>query len=554
MKRLPAQIMKILSPEERRTMGWMLLCDIIVSIADIVFLALLLVIIQFYTGGNPSGRLAFLPASLSGAHSLALIIAFFLLFSIKNLAGFLVYRAQCKFLFRVASRISRDKLAHYLEGGYADYINTDSAVHIREVSYEPLEFCQHVLGGFQQIITQAVLILLAIAGIVIFNARLFFLLLMILLPPVFALSYLLKGRLHAIRKNAQRSSEKSLQHLQEALAGYVESNIYDKNGIFLDKYLRHQRQYNSYLSGQMILQGAPVRLIEIFALLGVVILIMINQWSGSAGNSAVITIGVFMAAAYKIIPGIVKMLNLSGQINTYAFTLNRLGKGVGSIAKGQRANGGRIRSVRMQGIHFSYNGHRVLEGIEMDLRQGDFIGIAGPSGKGKTTLLNVLLGFLPPEKGNVLINDLKGMSDAYWSRIAYVKQQSFLIHDTIRHNITLNGEPCDEQRLERAVAGAGLTAVVEGFPEGLEKVIMENGRNISGGQRQRIVLARALYKETDLIILDEPFNELDEESECMLLRHFKQLTNEGKMVILITHHKKSFSFCNKTINLHEEPS
>ena len=546
--------MKILSPEERRTMGWMLLCDIIVSIADIVFLALLLVIIQFYTGGNASGRLAFLPASLSGAHSLALIIVFFLLFSIKNLAGFLVYRAQCKFLFRVASRISRDKLAHYLEGGYADYINTDSAVHIREVSYEPLEFCQHVLGGFQQIITQAVLILLAIAGIVIFNARLFFLLLMILLPPVFALSYLLKGRLHAIRKNAQRSSEKSLQHLQEALAGYVESNIYDKNGIFLDKYLRHQRQYNSYLSGQMILQGAPVRLIEIFALLGVVILIMINQWSGSAGNSAVITIGVFMAAAYKIIPGIVKMLNLSGQINTYAFTLNRLGKGVGSIAKGQRANGGRIRSVRMQGIHFSYNGHRVLEGIEMDLRQGDFIGIAGPSGKGKTTLLNVLLGFLPPEKGNVLINDLKGMSDAYWSRIAYVKQQSFLIHDTIRHNITLNGEPCDEQRLERAVAGAGLTAVVEGFPEGLEKVIMENGRNISGGQRQRIVLARALYKETDLIILDEPFNELDEESECMLLRHFKQLTNEGKMVILITHHKKSFSFCNKTINLHEEPS
>jgi len=262
-----------------------------------------------------------------------------------------------------------------------------------------------------------------------------------------------------------------------------------------------------------------------------------------------------MAAAYKIIPGIVKMLNLSGQINTYAFTLTRLGKGLESreLTK-RRATDSRIKNVKMEDISFSYNGHQVLEGVALDMREGDFVGIAGPSGKGKTTILNVLLGFLQPEKGRVLINGVKGMSDAYWDRIAYVKQQSFLIHDTIRHNITLHGEPCDGQRLERAVAGAGLAGVVAGFPEGLEKVIMENGRNISGGQRQRIVLARALYKEADLIILDEPFNELDEESECMLLHHFKQLTKEGKMVILITHHKKSFSFCNKTINLHEEPS
>jgi ABC-type bacteriocin/lantibiotic exporter with double-glycine peptidase domain len=358
-----------------------------------------------------------------------------------------------------------------------------------------------------------------------------------------------------IRKNAQRSSEKSLQHLQEALAGYVESNIYDKNEIFLHKYLRHQTKYNSYLSGQMILQGAPVRLIEIFALLGVVILIMINQWSGSAGNSAVITIGVFMAAAYKIIPGIVKMLNLSGQINTYAFTLHRLEKGLGrpNLIK-PKVIRLPITAVCMKNIHFSYNGHRVVEDVSLDIEQGDFVGIAGPSGRGKTTILNILLGFLPPEKGRIFINGAEGMNEAYWARIAYVKQQSFLIHDTIRHNITLSEEPCDEPRLAAAVAGAGLSAVVESFPEGLEKVIMENGRNISGGQRQRIVLARALYKDADLIILDEPFNELDEESECGLLKHFKQLTREGKMVVLITHHKKSLSFCNKTINLHEEPS
>lgn len=535
-------------------MGWLLVCDIAISIADIIFLALLLVIIQSYTGTGPVKKPVFPGWSLPGQHLLLSVIIFFLLFSCKNLAGFLVYRAQCTFLFRVASRISRDKLTYYLEGGYEGYIDTDSAVHIRQISYEPLEFCQHVLGGFQQMVTQAVLILLAIAGIIFFNAHLFFLLLIVLLPPVFGLSWLLKGRLQSIRTNARRSSERSLRHLQEALAGYVESNIYNRNEVFLEKYLRYQRQYNSYLSGQMVLQGVPVRMIEIFALLGVVILIAVNQWAAQGGSNAVITIGVFMAAAYKIIPGIVKILNLTGQINTYRHTLQRLKNGVESKRPVREPVIERIQNIRMEGVGFSYSGRRVLNDFYMNVQPGDIIGVAGESGKGKTTILNVLLGFLKPEKGRVLINGKEGMVGAYWNRIAYVKQQSFLIHDSIRHNITLNGEGWDELRLERAVTAAGLTSLVEGSPEGLDKVIMENGRNISGGQRQRIVLARALYKDADLIILDEPFNELDEESEQRLLCYLRQLAQEGKMVILITHNNKSFSFCNKTIHLYERAS
>lgn len=528
--------MRILTHGEKKTAGWLLLCDTIVSIMDIAFLALLLVIIKF-----------------SGRYPLWLLAAFFLLFSCKNLAGFLVYRAQCRHLFRVASRISRDKLTSYLEGGYAGFINTDSSVHIREISYEPLEFCQHVLGGFLQMVTQAALILLAIGGIVFYNAKLFFLLLLILLPPVIALSWLLKGRLHSIRQNAQHSSERSLQHLREALAGYVESNIYDRNETFLHKFLHYQRQYNSYLSGQMILQGAPARLIEIFALLGVVILIMVHQWSGTGGDTAVITIGVFMAAAYKIIPGIVKILNLSGQINTYGFTLTRLTSPVQKPSlQEQQTVPDHIRSIQMKGIDFSYNGHPVLRGLDLCMEPGDFLGIEGPSGNGKTTILNVLLGFLTPAKGKVIINGTETIGRDYWSRIAYVKQRSFLIHDSIRNNITLDGQRCDEEKLKNAVHAAQLDDLIGSLPGKIDTIIAEDGRNISGGQRQRIALARALYKETDLIILDEPFNELDEDAETSLLLHFRRLAQAGKMIILITHNRKSLSFCNKTLSLHEE--
>jgi ABC-type transport system involved in cytochrome bd biosynthesis fused ATPase/permease subunit len=174
------------------------------------------------------------------------------------------------------------------------------------------------------------------------------------------------------------------------------------------------------------------------------------------------------------------------------------------------------------------------------------------SGKGKTTILNLLLGFLAPSSGEICINGMTvdpATRQQYWKRVAYVKQQAFLLHDTFLSNILLDTDTHDEQRLHWAIRAAGLTGLIGSFPEGLKKVINENGKNISGGQRQRVAIARAFYKDADLILLDEPFNELDETSECDLLHCFRDLTRRGKTVILITHNKKSLAFCNKTLSL-----
>jgi len=557
MTEMIRKILLVLTGEEKKKLGILMLLDIAVSIADIVFLALLLYLVNIYTTKDAgAGSLSFLGPPASGGLSLWLIAGFFLLFSLKNFSGFLVYRAQCRFLCGVASRISENKLLSYLEGAYSGYINVDSSVNIREISHDPTEFCQHVLGSIQQVITQTFLILLAITGIIIFNAKLFLLLLIILLPPVIGVFYLIRRKLRSIGVNARTSSERSLQHLQEALSGFVESNIYNKNEVFLDRYIRHQQQFNKQISDQLIVQGIPGRMIEIFALLGVVILLAINQWYGTTGNTAVITIGVFMAAAYKIIPGIVKILGLSGQINTYSFTVRNLAPA--DVRQERSCEAARvIRSVRFKNVRFRYGSRPILENLNWQIVSGEFVGITGLSGKGKTTILNLLLGFLDPDEGEIIMNDTPAVTherQQYWGKISYVKQQPFLIHDTILHNITLNGYPSDEGKLKEVACLSGLTGLIDTFPEKWNKVIAENGKNISGGQRQRIAIARALYKNADMIILDEPFNELDEVSELSLLQVFKRLSQDGKLVILITHNKKSLSFCNKIISLDEEPS
>src|SRR5262249_27967570 len=118
-------------------------------------------------------------------------------------------------------------------------------------------------------------------------------------------------------------------------------------------------------------------------------------------------------------------------------------------------------------------------------------------------------------------------------------------------NITLEEEKYHRENLATAIEVSGVNKMVDKFSEGIDKIITENGKNISGGQQQRIALARAVYKNADLIILDEPFNELDEASSMTLLQHFKELSKKGKMIIIVTHDKQSLSYCNKIISLDE---
>jgi ABC-type multidrug transport system fused ATPase/permease subunit len=573
------KILFVLTRPEKRKLGRLVLMDIFVSVIDIAFLALLLFVINFYAQNGGGLHRLILPQWLADPHSPALISLFLLLFLVKSLAGYLALRARYRFVYQVASRMAEDNLLKYLEGDFTDYVNIDSAIQGRMISQQPIEFCHYILAGWMQAITEGVLIVLAIAGILWFDARLFLLLLAILLPAIFLLAYITRRRLRSVRTHVKTSSERAMQYLQEALTGYVESNIYAKNNFFIRRYAGYQQELNHYLAELQITQGIPSRLIEVFAVLGLFMLINFHA-------TALVTLGAFMAAAYKIIPGIVKLSNISGQMKTYAFALDDLAAhasvgaraaGGGRTAAFGRASNTRepfegetgiaafagekdiaagIRSIRFDRVSFSHNRKEVLKDLSLSIGSGDFLGISGLSGKGKTTVINLLLGFLTPDHGDILVNGKIADERArqrQWERIAYVKQQPFLLHDTLLHNITLGDDRYDEGKMLGVLRGSGLAGSgllwAGSYPECLGKMVTEQGKNISGGQRQRIAIARALYKDADLVLLDEPFNELDRASELHLLHYCQELARSGKMVVLITHHKESFSFCNKVIAL-----
>lgn len=539
----------ILSRDEWRRFVSLIAFDILISVLDIAFLAFLVFVIHVHMRPEVNNTFEFLPSWLSNS-PLLLITVFFLLYGVKNLFGFLIHREQSRFVTQVATRLSRDKLNEFLSGNYQKYVNVDSAGSLRKISHQPIDFAQHILGGIQQVITQSVLIGLTISLMIAFNARVFLFLFLLLLPAVIGVFYFIRRKSRVARENSQVSIEKSWQHLHEALNGFVESNIYHKNDFFVSRYVRHQQDFNNYVSDLLIIQGIPTRMIELFVLLGLFLLIAINQGNGTDNSDAIVTIGAFMAAAYKIIPGIVKILNTAGQIINYAYTLSDLQPARSLVSKrDEQCEDGVFAEISLKNVSFRHNGGPLLQGISMKIQPGDFVGISGCSGRGKTTVLNLLLGFLPPHSGSIEVNGKplpRNGTYRHWKYIAYVKQEPFVIHDTVAQNIILDNA-YSPQRLQEVIDITGLSGLLTSG--GKKKIITEHGKNLSGGQRQRIAIARALYKDADVIILDEPFNELDKPTEQSLLAHFKHLASEGKVIILITHNTSSFCYCNKMLSL-----
>ncbi|MGF7230666.1 ATP-binding cassette domain-containing protein [Arachidicoccus sp.] len=471
------------------------------------------------------------------------------LFIIKNSAGHWIFRSQAHFINNVATRISKENLVAYLYGNYANYADKDSSVYVRKIIHTPTEFAQYVLLNFQQIVTEFALVFLSIIALLIFKTNLFVILIITLTPAILLMTYLMRKRLNDIKKHIKNIVEKFFQYLHESLNGFVESNIYDSNQYFIRRHYNTQKELNRYISDMQIVQDIPTRLLEVFAIIGLFILLVITKMNDVENGSNFLIINAFMAGAYKIIPGAAKIVNLNNQLRTYLFTLEEITPSSITSLPVSADIFEAIYSIRIRKINFSHKDTRVFLNFNASFSRGTLTGIYGSSGRGKTTLLHLLLQFYQSDTGEIYINDqlltFKN-KQLFWRKVSYIRQTSFLLHASILNNIVMFEKKYDKERLKQAVKTSG---VGELFPEGLEKMIMENGKNISGGQKQRIVFARALYKNSEVFLFDEPFSELDISSEMRMMKELKLLAESGKIIVLISHNKESFNYCHSVIDL-----
>lgn len=206
--------------------------------------------------------------------------------------------------------------------------------------------------------------------------------------------------------------------------------------------------------------------------------------------------------------------------------------------------------VRLQEITFSYPSAErpALKDVSLEIKRGQAIGLIGKSGSGKTTLVDVILGLLMPERGDIQVDGISVYDNlrSWQNLIAYIPQSIFLTDDTIERNIAFGvaDDQINSHRLERAIQAAQLTELIEQLPAGIKTYVGERGVRLSGGQRQRVGIARALYHEREILVLDEATAALDMETESLVTESIKSLSGT-KTMIIIAHRLSTIEHCDK---------
>ena len=362
-----------------------------------------------------------------------------------------------------------------------------------------------------------------------------------------------RPRLVTLSRDTEVASTESIGAIQQALGGIRDIKLLQREDAFARVHLRARLEIARAGYKSSVLSSLSPLAIETSLILAIVAVFVLATTGDGSVERTLATLAVFAYVGLRLQPILGRMIGFLNELDKSQAVVEILSKDREAIRawndaiaaepalatpkqSGATAFSG---SIRLESVGFAYseNGPPVLDDVTLEIRRGEFIGICGPTGGGKSTLVDLLVGLLQPTSGAISVDGVTlGRRPLWWwDQLGVVSQQVFLTDDTLRNNIAFGeqvGGSIDEARMARCVERAQLLPVVEGLQDGLDTIVGERGVRLSGGQRQRVAIARALYREPEVLVLDEGTSALDGATERALVAAIDDATHERTLIAI----------------------
>lgn len=466
---------------------------------------------------------------------------------------------RIRFVWQKSHTLSADLLRTYLSLPYVFFLNKHSADLSKNVLFEVQQLTSRLIMPLAQIATKGVVAAVLLLLLVFVNPAVALWAAFVFGAAYLAIFFLLRQSLEA--RGSMRIAENTRRFTvaQEALLGIKDIKVLGRERHFLRRFFEHSDQFSRLQAWASIAVQLPRYLMEVVAFGGVIALILVFVAFQQEGSKVIPLVGFFAFAGYRLMPALQTVFQAASEVQFNVAVLDRITEDLQGGAESRRLFdetrlpdplGLQERiSLKRVSFRYPYAQEPALRDITMDIPKGAFVGIAGPTGGGKSTLVDILIGLLFAQKGTMKVDDVAidhANVRSWQSSLGYVPQQIFLADDTVARNIAfgLPDDRIDRAQLKRVAMAANLHQfIIEELPQGYDTVIGERGIRLSGGQRQRIGIARALYHNPEVLVLDEATNALDTVTESSILEALRNVAR-FKTLVVVAHRIATMKNCD----------
>ena len=467
---------------------------------------------------------------------------------------------------RVRARMTQRLYEIYLDKRYEFHLSHNSATLVNNLFQLTSQFTDGYIMQAMNLLTNLISII-AVVGLIVCVNPVMALMTTVIFGGVYALVY------RAVKKTLARGGEALVSHSESAMklanesfGGIKDIKLKGSEVVFKRLLLPKLEGMFYFRAFQQVMLTTPRYALEVVAFGGVILLILVMLLSGSKVGSIIPILALYVYSGYRLMPAMQTFFSAVANVKVSRASLDKV---YSSFADGSTTPQPREQvnsaaaplsfsgAFEMRGVSYAYTGHErlVIDQISFAVKHNEMVGVIGPTGAGKTTLIDLILGLLTPTSGSMLVDgvalDTPERVASWQQALGYVPQQIFLADSTIRENIAF-GEDLDAIDEERIIDAAKVAAlhefIVTELPDGYGTMVGERGVRLSGGQMQRVGIARALYRQPQVLVLDEATSSLDHQTETSVMQAIYNMRN-SITIIIIAHRLTTVRGCDQILLL-----